>query len=87
MGLDSYLFAKKYMSTFKMDDNSPDSEEAIQAKQILALFPELTKVNPDPDHHKSVEVQVNLGYWRKANHIHKWFVDHVQDGDDDYQES
>lgn len=22
-------------------------------------------------------------YWRKANHIHKWFVDHVQDGVDD----
>ena len=22
-------------------------------------------------------------YWRKANHIHKWFVDHVQGGDDD----
>lgn len=22
-------------------------------------------------------------YWRKANHIHKWFVDHVQGGNDD----
>lgn len=21
-------------------------------------------------------------YWRKANHIHKWFVDNVQDGED-----
>jgi hypothetical protein len=24
-----------------------------------------------------------VGYWRKANAIHKWFVDNVQDGDDD----
>ena len=24
-----------------------------------------------------------IGYWRKANHIHKWFVEHVQDGEDD----
>lgn len=24
-----------------------------------------------------------IGCWRKANHIHKWFVDHVQDGEDD----
>lgn len=24
-----------------------------------------------------------IGYWRKANHIHKWFVDHVQGGEDD----
>jgi len=22
-------------------------------------------------------------YWRKANHIHKWFVDNVQDGKDE----
>lgn len=22
-------------------------------------------------------------YWRKANHIHKWFVDNVQNGNDD----
>lgn len=25
----------------------------------------------------------NVGYWRKANQIHRWFVDNVQDGDDD----
>lgn len=22
-------------------------------------------------------------YWRKANHIHKWFVDNIQNGNDD----
>ena len=27
-----------------------------------------------------------VGYWRKANHIHKWFVDNVQDGEDDCRE-
>ena len=26
-----------------------------------------------------------VGYWRKANAIHKWFVDNVQDGQDDCQ--
>ena len=25
----------------------------------------------------------NIGSWRQANHIHKWFVDNVQDGNDD----
>ena len=24
-----------------------------------------------------------IGYWRKANAIHKWFVDNVQNGVDD----
>jgi F0F1-type ATP synthase gamma subunit len=28
-----------------------------------------------------------VGYWRKANAIHKWFVDNTQDGEDNCQES
>jgi hypothetical protein len=32
------------------------------------------------------EVTEEVGYWRKANHIHKWFVDNVQNGDDDCKE-
>lgn len=31
--------------------------------------------------HKNIIEQV--GYWRKANAIHKWFVDNIQDGEDD----
>lgn len=87
MGLDSYLFSKQYMSTLKMDDTAPDSEEVIQAKQILELFPELTNINPDQERFNSVTVTVDLGYWRKANHIHKWFVDHIQGGVDECQDS
>jgi F0F1-type ATP synthase gamma subunit len=28
-----------------------------------------------------------IGYWRKANAIHKWFVDNTQNGEDNCQES
>ena len=28
-------------------------------------------------------LELEVGYWRKANQIHKWFVDNVQDGNDD----
>lgn len=31
---------------------------------------------------KVSEVIESVGYWRKANHIHKWFVDNTQGGDD-----
>lgn len=31
--------------------------------------------------HKSIIEEI--GYWRKANAIHKWFVDNIQDGEDD----
>jgi frataxin-like iron-binding protein CyaY len=34
----------------------------------------------------TASVQVQVAYWRKANQIHKWFVDHVQDGKDDCEE-
>ena len=29
------------------------------------------------------QIYESVGYWRKANAIHKWFVDNVQDGEDD----
>jgi hypothetical protein len=29
------------------------------------------------------EIEEEVMYWRKANHIHAWFVDNVQDGEDD----
>ena len=32
-------------------------------------------------------IRMRMGYWRKANHIHKWFVDNVQDGEDNCQDA
>jgi len=29
------------------------------------------------------EITEQVAYWRKANHIHAWFVENVQDGKDD----
>lgn len=31
----------------------------------------------------SISVEMRCGYWRKANHIHNWFVENVQGGEDD----
>jgi len=31
-------------------------------------------------------IEEEAGYWRKANHIHRWFVENLQDGNDDCQE-
>lgn len=28
-------------------------------------------------------IMEKVGYWRKANHIHNWFVENIQDGEDD----
>lgn len=32
------------------------------------------------------EVRFRVGYWRKANQIHQWFVENVQDGEDECKE-
>ena len=38
----------------------------------------------DVDHkYGYMQIHEQVGYWRKANSIHNWFVDHVQDGEDD----
>jgi hypothetical protein len=31
-------------------------------------------------------VDLSVAYWRKANQIHAWFVEHVQDGEDECRE-
>jgi hypothetical protein len=36
-----------------------------------------------PEGIKPKEVSVEAAYWRKANQIHKWFVDNVQNGKDE----
>ena len=38
----------------------------------------------DTDHEYGYKSIIeDVGYWRKANAIHKWFVDNIQDGEDD----
>jgi len=51
-----------------LDYNSPEREDIANMLDI--------------DGYDVSAVTVELGYWRKANHIHKWFVDNVQNGVD-----
>ena len=34
-------------------------------------------------HFEWFSIFTEVGYWRKANHIHSWFVENVQGGNDD----
>jgi len=70
MGLDMYLKGKRYLSSYF---NEGDNEKA---SKIAELFPEING-------QEIKEVMIEAGYWRKANAIHKWFVDNVQEGEDD----
>jgi hypothetical protein len=35
--------------------------------------------------YRNGDEEKEIGYWRKANAIHKWFVDNTQDGKDECQ--
>jgi len=79
MGLDMYLSAKRYLWT--------DKDKAISEK-----VGEIIGVNGDQQRRFNgsslvvKEISLEAMYWRKANAIHGWFVENVQDGDDDCKE-
>jgi hypothetical protein len=74
MGLDMYLSAKKYMSKYF---DAADSEKIKSINEVFGL-----EGDEDGDY-GAQEVTFRVAYWRKANAIHQWFVDNVQDGTDD----
>ena len=41
---------------------------------------------PEFDDNQISEIVLRVGYWRKANAIHRWFVENVQGGVDDCRE-
>lgn len=69
MGLDMYLMMRKHLW-------SHDSKNDEIIKTIQNAFQVNQKFTPS-----SIEFEV--AYWRKANAIHSWFVENVQDGADD----
>ena len=62
-----YLQGKRSISNWK-------PEEKILSTAINELFPTNVIVT---------SVSADIGYWRKSNQIHNWFVTNVQDGKDD----
>lgn len=77
MGLDMYLNAKRYVSKHF------DKDDEARQEAIANVFPELKGRKGRWDNSPIKEVTIEAGYWRKANAIHKWFVDNVQEGEDD----
>jgi hypothetical protein len=69
MGLDMYLKGKRYISDYSDQDK-------VIISEMMQHFPELS------EDQTVQEVTVRVGYWRKANQIHKWFVDNIQEGND-----
>jgi hypothetical protein len=73
MGLDMYLYKNYYVKNW--DFMTDDEKHSITI--LKGGKPSLIPTD------KITTITIEAMYWRKANEIHKWFVDNVQDGNDD----
>ena len=86
MGLDMYLSARKRFEKINWqalqdnDELSYNSPEAVYPKFNDLM--EITQMHNVATDVYGASVEVTCAYWRKANQIHKWFVDNVQGGND-----
>lgn len=74
MGLDMYLYRKTYVKNW--DHYKPEKRFQITVQRGGDSF---DAIKPE----RIAYIVEEVGYWRKANAIHRWFVDNVQGGEDD----
>lgn len=74
MGLDMYLKGRRYISSYS--DQDQPMRDGVR-EHFSELQGDAWAENPVQ------EVTAEVGYWRKANQIHRWFVEQVQGGQDE----
>lgn len=74
MGLDMYLHKKHYVKNW---------EHNPKEKQFSFLIKKGGKKADFINTKKICYIEEEVAYWRKANQIHKWFIDNCADGDGD----
>lgn len=84
MGLDMYLSARKYVekvdwNKMREDFNQSYSDVTLPNFSTIVETAGLEKLATDI---YGVSVSVTALYWRKANQIHNWFVNNIQNGND-----
>ena len=78
MGLDSYLYKKTYIR--QGDFYKPEFSNEVIVKTGGEVD---TKIKPERIRY----IVEEIAYWRKANQIHRWFVENCQNGIDECQSS
>lgn len=81
MGLDMYLSAKKFHSDaeWRPEETRAEFKRLKQASGVATVL--------DVQELPHIYLEVSVGYWRKQNGIHRWFVDNCQGGEDDCRTS
>jgi hypothetical protein len=80
VGLDMYLYARKYVSRF--DYQNGERSDIPEFTALCETAPDgLTKYGD----YSGIEIDYPVMYWRKANAIHGWFVENCASGVDECQ--
>jgi len=74
MGLDQHLYRETYVKRWEHM-----KEDKLFTVNVSKGGKPFEYINPE----KVAYVREEVAYWRKANQIHNWFVQNVQDGNDD----
>ena len=81
MGLDMYLSARKYISGVDFSEDYTSKTMPLAFKNLLDVAGlDETDVREDLP---AGRIEVTVGYWRKVNSIHQWFIDNCAGGEDD----
>lgn len=76
MGLDMYLSARKYVSSYNYNADGETYEDKFQSNPVyneIAKLLDAEKLIEKSDR-TGMHVEIPVGYWRKANQIHGWFM-------------
>lgn len=83
MGLDMYLTAEVYIGGAYHEIEPKSISVSNRFKDTNDQKPLIWTTYPTEN---LEEIRYRVGYWRKANQIHNWFVKNVQCGKDDCSE-
>ena len=84
MGLDMYLYAKKFVSSSSW--GTEDNKKKVKSIARLMKGPKFIEDEEYSLQFSEVKLQ-KIAYWRKANQIHKYFVDKCAGGKDECQDT
>lgn len=83
MGLDMYLSARKYVSGANYTRDAENNLVKTYTPEFEMLLSTMgLSTDEVRDDVPSAEIEFTVGYWRKVNAVHMWFVNNCADGED-----
>lgn len=85
LAVENYLSYREYLKIpdskqITFEEWCGRNKEELPSSDVIDFYSKFYSVQ---EGHVFSRVTEEIGYWRKANAVHNWFVNHIQDGVDD----